>query len=287
MELTRIAITGHEGFIGSNLIKFISNTAPNTDYIRVSLGHFPPYSIEDVQKQLSENKADMVVHLAAIAGVNECRNYPEEAFKSNITLTHKILEAMRRMGTSAPIVFASSGAAESSENLYGATKRASEELIKAYNREYGINAVILRLGNVYGPYSMHKNSFVHVAIRNILQHKEIVIHGNGTQRRRFVFVSDVCRAILQTGKIVNPSIVPVLNICPRTLLPIYNIVEILEKTSGESPIVSFDPDASPGTLLQDSDCFNNYPMEYTKIQEGLIKTLAWYKKELALTQKGM
>jgi UDP-glucose 4-epimerase len=125
----------------------------------------------------------------------------------NVFGTLNILEACRGAGADR-FVFASSNAplgwqpppaTEDKAPLpispYGASKLAGEGYCLAYHGSWGLGTVALRFGNVYGPYSAHKNSVVARFCKGILATGQITIDGDGEQTRDFIYVDDLCRAI--------------------------------------------------------------------------------------------
>ena len=97
----------------------------------------------------------------------------------------------------AKFIFASSCGAPQSLSPYSASKLAGEALCKAYRHSYDMDIVILRLANIYGPHSLHKESVVAKFIKAKLNNESVTIYGNGEQTRDFVHVLDVCKAIYE------------------------------------------------------------------------------------------
>ena len=78
---------------------------------------------------------------------------------------------------------------------YGASKLAGEGLCSAFAGSYGLPATALRFTNVYGPFSYHKGSVVAAFMKRIMDGDPLVIYGDGSQTRDFLFVDDLCRAV--------------------------------------------------------------------------------------------
>jgi UDP-glucose 4-epimerase len=149
-----------------------------------------------------------VVHLAAQCGVPSSLKNPYLDCEVNIIGTLNLLEASRHRRVKR-FVFASSNAplgcqeppaTEDKAPLpispYGASKLAGEAYCLAYYGSWGLGTVVLRFGNVYGPFSTHKNSVVAKFFKDILTKGQITIDGDGKQTRDFLYVDDLCRAIL-------------------------------------------------------------------------------------------
>lgn len=218
----KILITGGLGFVGTNLISHLTKQGGYKIVVLddESLGkrshveepiQFICGSICDrnvVDQALAG--VDAVVHLASHTRVVESMENPTYNFEVNVNGTFNVLSAMREAGIKR-IVNASTGGAILGEvpppvhedmvarptAPYGASKLAVEGYCSAFNTAYGMEAVSLRFSNVYGPRSFHKGSVVAAFYKRILANKPLVVYGDGSQIRDFVFVEDLCRGIEQ------------------------------------------------------------------------------------------
>lgn len=151
---------------------------------------------------------DVIVHFAANTGVGPSVENPRADMLANVVGTFNYLEAAR-INKIPRFIFASSGAPAGEvvppihEELpphpvspYGASKLAGEGYCSAYNRTFGIDTVMLRFGNVYGPGSIHKSSVVAKFIRRALAGETLEIYGDGTQTRDFVYIDDLIDAAM-------------------------------------------------------------------------------------------
>ena len=150
---------------------------------------------------------DVIVHLAANSGVEPSVREPRFDCVTNVIGTLNYLEAARHKGVKR-FIFASSGApiGECSPPIheelpahpvspYGASKLAGEGYCSAYFRTFGVETITLRFGNVYGPFSDHKDSVVAKFIKRAIKGEPLEIYGNGTQTRDFIYVKDLIGAI--------------------------------------------------------------------------------------------
>ncbi len=151
---------------------------------------------------------DIIVHFAANTGVGPSVDDPRADCMSNIIGTFNYLEAAR-VNNVPRFIFASSGAPAGEveppihEEMpahpvspYGASKLAGEGYCSAYKRTFGIDTVMLRFGNVYGPGSLHKSSVVAKFIRRALNGETLEIFGDGNQTRDFVYIDDLIDAVI-------------------------------------------------------------------------------------------
>jgi UDP-glucose 4-epimerase len=213
-----ILVTGGAGFIGSHLCKKLSSLASNlTVYDNLSNGkvenvkhlpkvHFVKADVLDLKKLHSQEKADVIYHLAAQVVVPYSMENPIEDFETNARGTLNVLEKARR--DDARVVFASSAAVYgnttqlptpetngfSPDSCYGLSKVVGEEYCNMYSKQYGLDITILRFANVYG-------SKCHGVIEDFLNKisrnpEELEIIGTGLQSRDFVHVYDVVEALI-------------------------------------------------------------------------------------------
>lgn len=226
----RILITGGCGFIGINLVDYLMKT---TDHeIRVvdnlSLGrkeYLSGFDVDIIEGDIRDEglvrslvgDADSIVHLAADTRVIDSIANPDLNFDVNVVGTYNLLRAAREARVK-HFVFASTGGAivgdvippvnESMaphpQSPYGASKLCMEGYCSAFAGSYGMKTVSLRFSNVYGPHSYHKGSVVASFFKRILEGEPLMVYGDGTQTRDFVFSEDLCSAIvaglsLETG----------------------------------------------------------------------------------------
>lgn len=183
----KVLVTGGEGYIGSNLIEYLTGEG----YKCVSVDKKSGNDVLDID---SVWKYDYIVHLAAEAGIKECRDDPNKAVVSNISSTFHIMRLAHKYDV--PLVFASSGAASTPyENLYGMTKYVCEVEALRLNLK-GANNHILRFSNVYGgKHWEHKPSVIPQFMNAKKEGRKLIVNGDGSQTRDFIHVLDICRAI--------------------------------------------------------------------------------------------
>jgi UDP-glucose 4-epimerase len=213
----RILVTGGAGFIGFHLCKKLSDSTHNlTIYDNLSSGkvenvkHFPNVrfvkgDILDLKKLFSQEKADLIYHLAAQVVVPYSMENPIEDFETNARGTLNVLEKARK--DDARVVFVSSAAVYGNttklptpenygfnpSSCYGLSKVVGEQYCNMYSKQYGLDITILRLANVYGPRC-------HGVIEDFLDKisrtpEKLEIIGSGLQSRDFVHISDVVEAL--------------------------------------------------------------------------------------------
>jgi UDP-glucose 4-epimerase len=217
-------ITGGAGFVGSALARLLLERGyavrAYDDLSSGARGLLPAGDVELVVGDVRDLErlqgacrgADVVFHLAAGAGVVQSIADPLENFDQNARGTVTALWAARRAGV-LRLVFSSSNAPLGANaypadegkptaplSPYGASKAAGEAYMSAFHGAYGMDAVSVRFSNAFGPRSAHKGNVIPVFIRRILSGEELVVYGDGTQTRDFVFVTDLADGLLRAAE---------------------------------------------------------------------------------------
>jgi UDP-glucose 4-epimerase len=219
-----VVITGGAGFIGSNLCrKLLEHDAKVTAFDNLYSGKIEfiedlmdkglTFVQEDVRDQAALEEAtkncEVVFHLAAQTSVPFSMENPKEDCEINVVGTVNALEAARKAG--ARVVFASSAAVYGNPEkrptpetypthpvaFYGLTKLLGENYCRFYHENYGLEVVMFRIFNVYGP-------DCHGAIYDFLNKlrkntKKLEVLGTGKQSRDFVYISDMVDALLKAA----------------------------------------------------------------------------------------
>jgi len=163
----------------------------------------------NLQRTLCKFKPQVVIHLAALPLADLSDQYPTETYSTIIDGTVNILENMRDMSFIKRLVFASSsmvygnfryepadeGHQKSPKDIYGGAKYASEVIIEAYGRRYGLDCVIIRPSAIYGPTDINRR-VSQIFIERAMANKEIIIYGNGEEKLDFTFVKDTASGFI-------------------------------------------------------------------------------------------
>ncbi len=192
-------------------VENIDNLSVSLDGVELVVGDILD---EDLAYKLTKN-IDVIVHLAANTGVGPSVENPRLDCFTNVIGVFNYLDAAR-INKVPRFIFASSGAPAGEvdppihEELpphpvspYGASKLAGEGYCSAYNKSFGIDTVILRFGNVYGPRSLHKSSVVAKFIRQALDGETLEVYGDGTQTRDFIYIDDLIDALILSSHVDN------------------------------------------------------------------------------------
>lgn len=316
MIALKILLTGGAGFIGSHIAELlVEKGIPVVVVDNLSRGKL--LNLKRVQEKLSIYKVDItspalmhifqrempthVIHQAAQVSVQNSLEKPLLDARTNILGTLNVLECCRLAGVQ-KVVYASSaavygrqegsldeGAAQQPKSAYGLSKLTGEKYLQMYREIYGIDYVILRYANVYGPRQslQGEGGVIAIFIDRLLRGEKPVIYGDGEQTRDFVFVEDVARANLLALHSHGSEIV---NIGTNTALTINQLLEELIRLTGIQTKPSYKP-PRPGDLKHSrlankkAQAFLGWSPQVS-LPEGLAKTIAYYQEELVRKQLG-
>lgn len=330
--MLRALVTGGAGFIGSNFVRFLLEIDPdihiyNLDALTYSGSLDNLIDLPDparhtfikgdicdrdlVEKLLTDNAIELIVHFAAETHVDRSILDPKPFIQSNIFGTYNLLEAARvtwqkdlkeksRRGhfhhVSTDEVYGSLGSKDEAfteltpyapNSPYAASKAASDHLVRAYFHTYGLAITITNCSNNYGPH-MFPEKLIPLIILNAIDGQPLPIYGDGQQIRDWLFVRDHCEAIwtvIQQGKEGQTYNIGGNN-QPANLSVVKTICEILDERLPDSPYV---PHASLIQFVTDRPGHDRrYAMDITKIEgelgwhprydlaSGLRETVDWY-----------
>jgi len=303
MRRGKYLITGCAGFIGSNLVKKIFK---NNELILVddlsegSILNLPSNlrkklikkKIQDIKK-LKTKKLNGIFHLAAQSSVPlSLKNFYASSI-NNFQSTLKVFELAKQF--SAPVVFASSSAVYGNLSLgndqkekfsitspYAQDKLTIEYYAKMLFKIFKISSVGLRLFNVYGPGQRSNSSYsavIPIFINRILKKLPVTING-GFQTRDFIYIEDVIDVILMSmQKIQKQRNFQIFNVGTGRSIKIDFLFKLIKKKIGSNPKIirrkldKFDPKKSLGTYKKIIKYLNLKKYNFTKIENGLIKTI--------------
>lgn len=255
-----------------------------------------PGDIRDADLALAAAQgAECVVHLAANTGVGPSVADPRLDCETNVLGTLNYLEAARAAGVRR-FVFASSGAPAGEveppihEELpphpvspYGASKLAGEGYCSAYWRSFGVETVALRFGNVYGPGSGHKDSVVAKFIKCARDGEPLVVYGDGTQTRDFIYIADLVRAMRLAASVpgIGGETFQIATSRETTVLELAEILVPVLEEHGFGPVrLTHDAPRTGDVLRNYSDTAKASALlgwrPETPLPEGLRRTVEWF-----------
>ena len=263
----RIVLTGGAGFIGSHVAAALLAHDPALDLVvidnlstgnRARLGTMPvTFHRRDVRESLDDLLANtqVVVHLAASAGVPRSVADPLADAQANITGTVALLESCRRAGVRR-VVYASSAAIYGVPDRvpiceedpthplspYGLSKLTGEQYVLMYADLFGLDTCALRFFNVYGPGQRPGSSYsgvITIFTERLLRHRPLCIEGDGKQTKDFIHVSDVARAVGLAA--LAPGANGAYNIASGGPTSILDLAQTMLRVSGRTVPIEFHP----------------------------------------------
>ena len=274
----RVLITGHAGFVGSNLVAALLDLDAlpcGVDRVLSSpslraLGADCLSVVADVTdldamvRVLTDLRPDVVFQLAGMGHIADCQADPYQAFAVNAMGTVAVLEAVRRAAPTAAVVCASSNHAYiggcdfapyvtaridekaplAAVDAYGASKVAADTAVRCYRASYGLRAAAVRHVNSYGPADPHRSHLVTGAILSCLEGKRPVLRSDGSAVKGYLHVADVVHAYLTVAQCVESLPGHAVNVadeaCEASALDIAREVMRVAGMDGEPEVRSED-----------------------------------------------
>jgi nucleoside-diphosphate-sugar epimerase len=317
--MKRILITGCAGFIGSHTTEAILNKG----YEVIGLDNFskfydkgvkldnlskfkdhPNFSFHEMDIRDKDNlfiklteSVDLVIHLAAKAGVRPSIENPEAYIDVNLKGSQHILQWMKETGCK-KLFFASSssvyGNNDSGEALkeekydvapispYAFTKRAAELMNHSYHHLYDIDIINARFFTVYGP-RQRPDLAIHKFVNLIESDETIDMYGDGSTARDYTFVEDTVNGILSGVEYLfsNDDVFETINLGNQNPVKLIDLINMIYEVTGKEPKIN-------QIEMQDGDVNITYAniekaksllgyLPQIEMKEGLSRFLTWYK----------
>lgn len=326
-------ITGTAGFIGFFLAKALLDAGYRvigfdamTDYYDVQLKRrrnqmlLQNAGFSAVEERLeapgvlldlmTEHKPDLVVHLAAQAGVRYSIDNPRSYVDSNLVGTFELLEALRAhppkhamiassssvYGANADLPYAEHDRADWQLSFYGATKKATELMAHSYANLYGLPITMFRFFTVYGPWGRPDMALFKFT-KAILAGEPIDVYNHGDMRRDFTYVEDLVKALAALADVPpTPAIAGaeerapgqspaapwrVVNIGNNQPVQLTAFIDAIESAIGKKAVRNLMPMQDGDVPATWADCtllselIDEVPQ--TPVEEGIARFVAWYR----------
>jgi UDP-glucuronate 4-epimerase len=333
-EFENVLVTGAAGFIGFHLcqqllkgdvqITGIDNlnpyydvglkkdrlnnilSAPNFKFVKMDMA-----DRSDMQELFNNNQFDVVVNLAAQAGVRYSIENPHAYVDSNLVGFVNILEGCRHSGVK-HLVFASSSSVYGANtnmpfsihhnvdhpvSLYAATKKANELMAHTYGHLYGLCCTGLRFFTVYGPWG-RPDMALFLFTKAILENKPIKVFNHGKMQRDFTYIDDIIEGVIRVmGRLPEPnpewrgdkpdpgtSYAPykIYNIGNNNPVELIEFIEVIEKAlkrEANKEFLDLQPGDVPATYADVDDLIADVGFKpQTPITTGIQQFVEWYKQ---------
>jgi GDP-L-fucose synthase len=302
----RVAVTGGAGFLGS----FVTEKLRQRGAAEVFIPKIEEYDfvqLKDIQRMLVEAQPDLIIHLAALAGgIGANRARPAEFYYINmmmgVQLMHEAwkagVEKFLALGTICaypkftPIPFKEEnlwdGYPEETNAPYGLAKKMLLVQAQAYREQYDFNAIYLLPVNLYGPrdnFNLETSHVIPALIRKCLEaqergEKQVVLWGDGSPTREFLFVEDAAEGILLAAEHYNGS--EPVNLGSAMEISIKDLAELISRLTGFEGELVWDttkPNGQPRRVLDTSRAEQYFGFRaQVPFEEGLRRTIAWYRE---------
>jgi GDP-L-fucose synthase len=302
----RVCITGGAGFLGSHLIDNLKKRGA-TDIFVPKIEDYNLVEIGDIKRMLDDSRPDLIIHLAAsVGGIGANLKHPADFFYDNLMMGVQLIhESWKRniekfvaLGTVCaypkftPVPFHEddiwNGYPEETNAPYGLAKKMLLTQSLAYRQQYGYNSIFLIPVNLYGPRDNFRPESSHVIPALIkkcveaVEHgdKEVVIWGDGSPTREFVYVEDAAEAIALAAEKYNGS--DPVNIGSGNEISIKALAELIANLTGFKGKLAWDtskPNGQPRRGLDVSRAEKYFGFKAKmSFEEGLHRTIDWYVK---------
>jgi nucleoside-diphosphate-sugar epimerase len=313
-----LLLTGGAGFIGTaltrrlvehNRVRILDNLRRNA-LAEAGLDRHPNVEliVGDVRDEAAVREAtegvEYVVHLASIAGVDTVLKNPVLTQEVSLEGTiHALRAALAVPGIKRFIDFSTSevfgsyafrvreadvtslGAVGEARWTYAVSKLATEHLAHNYWKQYGLPTCSIRPFNIYGPGQVGEGA-IHTFVVRALRGEPLQIHNEGDQIRSWCYIDDIVDAILLALE-REEAIGQAFNIGnPRSTITIYQLARLIVQLTGSSSKIEFVPWNFPDVELRVPDVKKAERLlgfrARVDLEEGLMRTIAWYRQRLEL-----
>lgn len=302
----RICVTGGAGFLGTHLIKDLRQRGAQEIFIP-TIEEYDLVDPDAIQRLLDDSEPDVIIHLAAhVGGIGANLAHPAEFFYDNLMMGVQLMhqayersvEKFVAIGTVCaypkftPVPFKEDdlwiGYPEETNAPYGLAKKMLLVQSQAYRDQYDFNSIFLLPVNLYGPgdnFDPKSSHVIPALIRKCVEAQAhgddtIVVWGDGSPTREFIYVEDAARGIALATERYNQS--RPVNIGSGFEISIKDLAEKIARMTGFEGSLVWDtskPNGQPRRALDTSRAKEEFGFEAkTDFEEGLQRTIDWFRQ---------
>jgi len=312
-----ILVTGAAGFIGSHVSEFFINLGHSV----IGIDNFDPFyameikelNLEELKKSdrfkfyntdirnpktlsniFSENTVDIVIHLAAKAGVRPSIDSIEEYYDVNVNGTVSLLETMRKnnvrkmlfassssiYGNNSKVPFSETDSVDNPISPYASTKKSGELLCHVYNHLYNFDITCLRFFTVFGP-RQRPDLAIHKFTRLIDKGNPIPFYGDGMTSRDYTYIDDIVDGI--NCALNHLKGYQIFNLGESNVITLNQLVKTIENSLNKKAILNKLP-MQPGDVIKTYADISKAKSEIGynpkfNFQTGIMEFVNWYKSQ--------
>ena len=305
-EGKRFCVTGGAGFLGKVVVSKLKQRGAQEVFVPM-IEDYDLVNPDDIRRMLEDAKPDVIIHLAAhVGGIGANREHPAEFFYDNLMMGVQLMHQAWQRGVEkfvaigtvcaypkfTPVPFSEddiwNGYPEETNAPYGLAKKMLLVQAQAYREQYGFNAVFLLPVNLYGPgdnFNPKSSHVIPALIRKCIEARdegleEVVVWGDGSPTREFLYVEDAAEGILRATELYNKS--DPVNLGSGYEISIKDLAELIARlTRFEGKLVwdSTKPNGQPRRALDTSRALNEFGFKAAvNFEEGLRSTVGWYEE---------
>lgn len=307
LATSRVIVTGGSGFLGSHVVGEL--TARGVKAVVVPRSREVDLTDPSATQRLfTAHAPDLVIHLAArVGGIGANQRFPGTFFRENMLMGLNVLEAARLAGTRKVVVAGTicaypklasvpfreedlwQGYPEETNAPYGIAKKALLVMAQAYRQEFGCNFVSLLPVNLYGPgdhFDLENSHVIPAMIRKFVeataeQRAEVVLWGDGTPTREFLFVRDAARGLIDAAERYNEP--DPVNLGAGFEISMAELAGLIARKVGYAGTIRWDtsrPNGQPRRMLDVSRARERFGfVAQTSFDQGLDETIGWYRDQ--------
>jgi GDP-L-fucose synthase len=298
--MTRALVTGGGGFLGSHLVERLERTGH--DVVVARRRDYDLTRWEDADRMFRDAQPELVFHLAAeVGGIGANRANPGRYWYANLMMGAHVLELARIHETRkvvvagtvcgypkhAPVPFREedlwNGYPEETNAPYGVAKKSILVGAQAYREQYGLDAIFLLPANLYGPrdnFDLETSHVIPALIRKMVDSSdEVVLWGDGTPTREFLYVDDCAEALLLAAERYDGA--DPVNLGTGVETSIRELAETIADLTGFQGEIVWDtsmPNGQPRRSLDATRARELFGFQaHTTLRDGLERTIEWYR----------